>query len=598
MMRTSTRKRKLSSVDGHPAKKSERDASPIKRRSPRKKPDGCLDKENSPSPRNSPRKAAGFPLEPAVATCSFYGPKKSVYLTPLERKAVKESLPFPRPPSPPGQAKKAQRKNKKMAKGKQAKGAAGSNIKSYAATAKTIKLSKMNWSSNAQDKGSEPKKAITITFSSMKKPKAKIFVGAAFFSTAKKPSSMYKKAKRQVAGKTDKSKSHGAAAQPKRKQKQKHPGETTVQPVEKKVEPPRMKFDPVELFDCVNELPVKQLSSPKALVEKYRLTKELKILLTRTPIRTSRGSSLDSQDDSSKLIFDLSDASPSNATSSESTPPQVSTAVYPIFGSTSKGPKSAPAGPTQPSSSIKERPVRKRKEKHDRDQLIIDAGQKQFGAATCGSCGMVYSADNPEDNYQHEQFHQCLLDSIKFVGWKKERVVAEFWDGKIIMVMPDDPKYTIKKAEEVRRIADGELGFQQVTLSRPSQVKTYLFVNTDRMVVGCLVAESIRQAFRVLEQPDQHKDMTKDDFMDRQRAWCCSTAAEKVLCGVSRVWVFSLARRQGVARRMLDTVRSTFMYGSHLTKEEIAFSDPTPDGKQFATAYCGTPTFLVYNFIG
>lgn len=43
--------------------------------------------------------------------------------------------------------------------------------------------------------------------------------------------------------------------------------------------------------------------------------------------------------------------------------------------------------------------------------------------------------------------------------------------------------------------------------------------------------------------------------------------------------------------------RSSFMYGSHLTKEEIAFSDPTPDGKQFATKYCNTPTFLVYNFI-
>lgn len=43
--------------------------------------------------------------------------------------------------------------------------------------------------------------------------------------------------------------------------------------------------------------------------------------------------------------------------------------------------------------------------------------------------------------------------------------------------------------------------------------------------------------------------------------------------------------------------RNTFMYGSHLTKEEIAFSDPTPDGKLFATKYCSTPTFLVYNFV-
>lgn len=39
------------------------------------------------------------------------------------------------------------------------------------------------------------------------------------------------------------------------------------------------------------------------------------------------------------------------------------------------------------------------------------------------------------------------------------------------------------------------------------------------------------------------------------------------------------------------------MYGSYLSAEEIAFSDPTPDGKLFATRYCGTPSFLVYNFV-
>uniref|UniRef100_A0A673AZ61 Establishment of sister chromatid cohesion N-acetyltransferase 2 n=1 Tax=Sphaeramia orbicularis TaxID=375764 RepID=A0A673AZ61_9TELE len=205
---------------------------------------------------------------------------------------------------------------------------------------------------------------------------------------------------------------------------------------------------------------------------------------------------------------------------------------------------------------------------------------------------MIYSADNPEDHFQHTQFHQRFLDSIKYVGWKKERVVAEFWDGKILLVMPDDPKYAIKKAEDVRLIADNELGFQQVALSRPTQAKTYLFISTERMVVGCLVAEPIRQAYRVLEQPDRQKDLTKDDFMERHRAWCCSTVPEQALCGVSRIWVFSLARRRGVATRL-----STFTYGSHLTKEEIAFSDPTPDGKQFATKYCNTPSFLVYNFI-
>lgn len=39
------------------------------------------------------------------------------------------------------------------------------------------------------------------------------------------------------------------------------------------------------------------------------------------------------------------------------------------------------------------------------------------------------------------------------------------------------------------------------------------------------------------------------------------------------------------------------MYGCYLGAHEIAFSDPTPDGKLFATKYCQTPRFLVYNFM-
>lgn len=397
-------------------------------------------------------------------------------------------------------------------------------------------------------------------------------------------------------------------------QQQKHPEEAAIQPVKTKEKQPstkqRAKFDPTDWMDSDQPDTPESLSS--SLIQKYGITKEPMVVLTRTPTPSpaSTASSLSSQvfsqtDCGSEPIFDLSDINPTSAAAS---PPKESAAVYPIFGSASKRLRkplqppvscSTPSGPItslQPAPA-KERTVRRRKEKQDDDQLIIDAGQKQFGATTCSSCGMVYSADNPEDNFQHTQFHQRFLDSIKFVGWKKERVVAEFWDGKILLVMPDDPKYAIKKAEDVRRVADNELGFQQVTLSRPTQAKTYLFINTERLVVGCLVAEPIRQAYRVLEQPDRQKDMRKDDFMERHRAWCCSTVPEQALCGVSRIWVFSLARRQSIATRMLDTVRSTFMYGSHLTKEEIAFSDPTPDGKLFATKYCDTPTFLVYNFI-
>ncbi|KAM9354210.1 N-acetyltransferase ESCO2 [Pholidichthys leucotaenia] len=649
MMLTTTGKRKLSSLDSesHPAKKGlTEEMSPMKRRSPRKprqsptrkRPVGRL----GASPQKSPRREAGSPtrsprkspFKPFIVTSSFYGKQKPTYLTPLERKALKESLPAP-PSSTPALAKKPEKKTKKKAQGgsKTRKQPTGSSkgekmgTKNYTTATKAIRLPKPSSSNAAKKmpspptapaatKSSEVKKAITVSFSSLK-PKPKIFVGAAFFSTGKKPTSMYKKSAPKSLGKPAsalvKSKAEllQTAKEGAKPQKQKETEQTAIEPVRMKenqqMTKRRAKFDPTEWMDEDDAIP-HLLSSPKMLLEKYGITNRVKIVLSRSATSV-RSPSFNSQDDSlaeegSDSVFDLSEISPAS-------PPKESTSVYPIFGSASKRSKntaqrpqrscSTPSGPAaslqSPAAVVKERNVRKRKDKQYEDQLIIDAGQKQFGAMTCSSCGMVYSADNPEDNFQHTQFHQSFLDAIKFVGWKKERVVAEFWDGKIVMVMPDDPKYAVKKAEDVRRIADNELGFQQMTLSRPMQAKTYLFINTERMIVGCLVAEPIRQAFRVLEESEHHKDRTKDDFMERHRAWCCSTVPERALCGISRIWVFSLARRQGIATRLLDTVRSTFMFGSYLTKEEIAFSDPTPDGKLFATKYCNTPAFLVYNFI-
>ncbi|XP_075893661.1 N-acetyltransferase ESCO2 [Nelusetta ayraudi] len=660
-MMLTTRKRKLNSLDPDgPSKKGTRREPSVDRRSPRKKPAGRQNDKHVLSPQRSPRKLAGSPVKPprksplkrSLVPGSFYGKKTAVYLTPLERKAIKEAVPPPPPlpppvPSPPTQ-KMMGKKEKKQVKGRKKPGKVAAESKKpgkkwavqpFSTVAKTIRLSKMNnrcatakpvapsssssSSSSSCTKPAESKKAITVSFSSLK-PKPKIFVGAAFFSTGKKRMSMFKKSAPKSLTRTTSAPVRPQSVPPQKSEQQppapvtnlpqKPPAKTDTQPVETKEQQPsprqKVKFDPLDWLDSASELPeTPETSSSLQLLEKHGITKELRVVLTRTPTRSSApSSSLSTQDVSlteSQLENDLNRVSPTAAATSP--PAKEPAALYPIFGSKrlrralqsplSCSTPSGPAASSQSSSAAKERLVRRRKDRQDDDQLVIDAGQKQFGATTCSSCGMVYSADNPEDKFQHSQFHQRFLDSIKFVGWKKERVVAEFWDGKILLVLPDDPKYAVKKAEDVRCIADNELGFQQVTLSRPAQAKTYLFINSERMVVGCLVAENIRQAYRVLEQPENHKDMRRDDFMERHRAWCCSTAPEAALCGVSRIWVFSLARRQNIATRMLDTVRSSFMYGSHLTKEEIAFSDPTPDGKLFATKYFNTPAFLVYNFV-
>ncbi|XP_029446968.1 LOW QUALITY PROTEIN: N-acetyltransferase ESCO1 [Rhinatrema bivittatum] len=240
----------------------------------------------------------------------------------------------------------------------------------------------------------------------------------------------------------------------------------------------------------------------------------------------------------------------------------------------------------------------KEAEKDGDKQLIIDAGQKRFGAISCSVCGMLYTASNPEDETQHLFFHNQFISAVKYVGWKKERIVAEYPDGKMIMVFPDDPKYALKKVEEIREMVDNDLGFQQVPLKLHSRTKTLLFISNDKKVAGCLIAEHIQWGYRVIDEKIPDGDSEKEKAIsERQKAWCCSTSPEPAICGISRIWVFGMMRRKKIASRMLECLRNNFIYGSYLSKDEIAFSDPTPDGKLFATQYCGTSRFLVYNFI-
>uniref|UniRef100_A0A672G9T7 Uncharacterized LOC115394029 n=2 Tax=Salarias fasciatus TaxID=181472 RepID=A0A672G9T7_SALFA len=233
----------------------------------------------------------------------------------------------------------------------------------------------------------------------------------------------------------------------------------------------------------------------------------------------------------------------------------------------------------------------------DGTQTIIDAGQKHFGAVACSVCGMLYSAANPEDESQHLLFHNQFISAVKYVGWKKERILGEYPDGKIILVLPDDPKYALKKVEEIREMVDNDLGFQQVETKCPSQTKTFLFISNDKKVAGCLIAEHIQEGYRVIEEPMPEGSEGEKVMFERQRAWCCSTTPEPAICGISRIWVVNMMRRQGIASRMIECLRNNFIYGSYLSKDEIAFSDPTPDGKLFATKYFGTSQFLVYNFV-
>ncbi|CAB1342938.1 unnamed protein product [Coregonus sp. 'balchen'] len=98
MMPNTTRK------DSHPAKRPVMDGrSPRLPQSPLKMSARHQEKENCPTPQRSPAPSPlkiaqkrGSPFKPAVVTGSFYGKRKPLYLTPLERKMLNETKSPPR----------------------------------------------------------------------------------------------------------------------------------------------------------------------------------------------------------------------------------------------------------------------------------------------------------------------------------------------------------------------------------------------------------------------------------------------------------------------------------------------------------------------
>nr|XP_033793422.1 N-acetyltransferase ESCO2 [Geotrypetes seraphini] len=578
----------------------------------------------------------GSPGKPAVPAESFYK-KGKVYFTPLDRKLLKQSRSLKtinegeHMPCPIKTKKREGRKS--TSKNPASKYQAVSRLpiplpkngKKATSSMLPVKISLGSQLSNsvAKTQTNGPFRVLSLKT----KPKAKLLVGAAFFVTGKKSHSIFRKPLQVT--KSGQSASRPMVKEEQRKGAGTHTASTTYEKVPEDFKGTKLTKStnvPKEKHIKIKEANLGENQKERFQIdrEKFQL-REVKISLQKIDkSHVIQASVLKNQTSSIAVNTEILGTGPSlhfvrdenkvtvpfTGAAQEKRASPLETAVYPMFSTPCTNKKrlqdfqeqlaSSPLASSTPpavasTGQLGLKPNKRKRE--SKDQLVIDAGQKHFGAITCRSCGMIYTAANPEDETQHIKYHQRFMEGIKFVGWKKEHIVAKFWNGKIIMIQPDDPKYAIKKAEEVRELVDNELGFKQTTLTCPNKTVTYLYISNEKKIVGCLIAEQIKKAFQVLPDTVSYEVQTLE-IMERHRAWRCSTIPQTAVCGISRVWVFSLMRRRGIASRMVDAVRATFMYGSYLSTNEIAFSDPTPDGKLFATKYCKVPNFLVYNFVG
>ena len=222
-------------------------------------------------------------------------------------------------------------------------------------------------------------------------------------------------------------------------------------------------------------------------------------------------------------------------------------------------------------------------------QMLLDFGQKNVGLKQCKDCGMLFDMNDKHDNEMHLSYHKQRDNVLKYNTFKNEKIVKEYLEGKCIVIEPEfDARNVTKKAEDILRYVDSQLGIRSsltnlekdVENKKPNSCKYYLFIHMNRIIGFCL-AETISKAYKITFINDNMTSIDKSEQL-------------KAVCGISRIWVDSKYRRMKIASKMLDCVRLNYVYYQTLNLNDIAFSDPTENGRKLATSYFKTNEFFVY----
>ncbi|XP_028784945.1 protein CHROMOSOME TRANSMISSION FIDELITY 7 [Neltuma alba] len=280
---------------------------------------------------------------------------------------------------------------------------------------------------------------------------------------------------------------------------------------------------------------------------------------------------------------------------------------------------------SKPESIITGRTIIKNK-KRSYAQFHLDCGQSDFLLHNCSTCGVKFAPGDVEDEKAHKEFHKTYTRGLSFKGWTNERVVhmPNVKGDRIILVLESDPLAQKNKVEEFVKMMEIDLGTGWII---HQYCKVYLFISQQR-IVGCLVAEPIKEAFKVIScsvagsSDGSRKKETNSfsttlhfgDVIFRREvekrtssvtesaelytthggAIFCDDKAVTAVCGIRAIWVTSSNRRKGVATQLLDAVRKSFCMGFVLDHSQLAFSQPTSVGMALASSYTGTGSFSVY----
>lgn len=264
-------------------------------------------------------------------------------------------------------------------------------------------------------------------------------------------------------------------------------------------------------------------------------------------------------------------------------------------------------------------------------QLTLSDSNHASQQKRCVACGMVYTRGLDTDEQLHAKHHAATVTAVTSLTFRTdaEEVVVERGvgvDGRpwriVRMQLPRDLSRahttTSRKLLRMSKALELELGCEPFAEQAAGGAALVAFarVGASDRVHGCLVAERIGHAYELLvpePPPPEHEagrsgaaQAPQAQQLTAARAGAhlrdaaakgslqCSSVRVHAECGVRYVWVAAGHRRKGVGRSLLDACRSHLVSGICISRERLAFSQPTADGLALAMAYTRTPRFPVY----
>ncbi|MCP9260641.1 N-acetyltransferase ESCO2 [Dirofilaria immitis] len=232
----------------------------------------------------------------------------------------------------------------------------------------------------------------------------------------------------------------------------------------------------------------------------------------------------------------------------------------------------------------------------DPKQMILDAGQRQFGHQHCEQCGMVYDCDSLSDRKQHQKFHSRFYQRNGFSCF----CIVEQSEGNYshIFCITQTSKCTLKARVDkvILECVNKELGYtpdlaQVWTSDGRRQAWVYITASDTYYFIGAiaLVEKVSKEQLHYAEKTEIYRKNSESvDIISKN---------SNVYMGVNRIWVHQTLRRKGIAVLLLDHARSHFVSSNFVPREMIAFSSLTDSGLAFAKNYIPGGKVLLYSLI-